>query len=61
MGHIKSSIACKIYVVIFSLYLLLVGLRAETLGPESIGESSENGQRSRKHDLWQNIEKIGIV
>lgn len=61
MRYIKSSIACKIHVVIFSLYLLLVGLRAETLGPDSIGESDENDKRSRKHDLWENIEKIGIV
>lgn len=60
MRYIKSDIACKIYVEFFSLYLLLVGLKAETLGPESIWESNENDQRSRKHDLWENIEKIGI-
>lgn len=41
MRYIKSGIACKIRVVIFSLYLLLVGLRAETLGPDNIGESNE--------------------
>lgn len=51
MRYIKSDIACKIHVEIFSFYLLLVGLKAETLGPESIWESNENDQRSRKHDL----------
>ena len=61
MTYIKSGIACKMHVVFFSLYLLFVGLKAEPLCPECIGKSNENDQRSRKHDLWVNIGRIGIV